>query len=102
MPVEFPIRLEIEIGLHRSGGNDEPDLRTKTDDARLKGADMVAGADAMRGQMVREPVRSLVHLGVGAPLAFHDQVLAGAEVVGGVFEEVSEVVLHHDALYGAI
>ena len=45
-------------------------------------------------QVVREPVGALLHLGVGAALPVADEVLAVAEVVDGVLEQIGEVELH--------
>ena len=57
-------------------------------------ADVVAGPDALGGQVVGEPVRPLLHLGVRAALAVADEVLPVGEVVGRVLEQIGEVELH--------
>src|SRR5260221_14154025 len=42
---QFPVAFEIEVALGRGAqGNNEPDLRAKTDHARLEAADPVASA----------------------------------------------------------
>src|SRR5213075_58871 len=56
--------------------------------------DMIAGADALGGEMVGEAVRPLLHLSVRAALAVADDVLPLAEVVRRVLEEVGEIELH--------
>ena len=55
---------------------------------------MVAGPDALRGEVVGELVGPLLHLSVRAALAVADDVLPLAEVVRRVLEEVGEVELH--------
>jgi hypothetical protein len=42
---------------------------------------VVARADGVRGQVVRETVRALLHLAVGAALAVADEVFALGEVI---------------------
>ena len=64
--------------------------------------DVVAGADAVRREVVGEPVGAGLHLVVGAALPLRDEVLAGPEVVDGVLEEVGQVELHRAALYGSL
>ena len=44
MRIELPVRLQIDVGLHRADRDNEADLRSNPDDTRLEGADAVAGA----------------------------------------------------------
>jgi hypothetical protein len=55
---------------------------------------VVAGGDALRGEVVGQTVGSLLHFGVGAALAFSDQVLAISEGIDRRFEQVGEIELH--------
>ena len=77
--------------------------RVSTHSTELYGvdADVVARADPVRREMVRQPVGAGLHLGVGPALPLGDEVLAGPEVIDGVLEEVGEVELHRAALYGS-
>ena len=52
---------------------------------------MVAGADALRSEIVGELVGSRFHLGVGAPLAVVDHIRPVGPFVGGLFEQVGQV-----------
>ena len=57
-------------------------------------ADVVAGADAVRGEHMRQPGRALVEVAVGeAHVAEHDRLAVG-HGVGHRFEEIGEVELH--------
>jgi hypothetical protein len=51
MPVELIICFRVYVGLHRSQRNDVPNLRTNTNDARFKGAQL-GGATAVRGKLL--------------------------------------------------
>ena len=55
---------------------------------------MVAGADAVGGEDVREPVGALVGLGVGEPAIAADERLVVGHGVGDPFPQVGEVELH--------
>ena len=57
-------------------------------------ADVVAGPDALGGEVVGEPVGPRLHLGVGAALAVGDEVLPLGEGSTAVLEQVGEVELH--------
>ena len=60
-------------------------------------ADVVAGADALTGQVVGKAVGPCLHLRICASLALGHDVLALAEGVDGMLEEIGQVELHRGA-----
>jgi hypothetical protein len=88
----------VDVDPHRPDLEDGPQGLDPLDAVQRIDADVVAGLHAGLRQVVGEPVGPLLHLGVGAALPLRHEVLAVAEVVDAVLEEVGEVVLHGDSL----
>ena len=57
-------------------------------------ADVVTGPDALLPEVVGQPVGASLHLRVRAPPPLGHEVLAIAERVDGVLEQIGEVELH--------
>ena len=58
--------------------------------------DVVAGPHPLGGEVVREPVRLVLQLGVGDPSLPHDEGGPLGDDVDGVLEEVSDVEGHDE------
>ncbi len=85
---------EVDVHPDRTDLEDRPGRLDPLDRVEGVDADVVARPDPVRRQVVGEPVRPLLHLGERAALALAHEVLAVAEVIGGVLEQVGEVELH--------
>jgi hypothetical protein len=60
--------------------------------------DVIAGADPDRGQVVGEPVRALLELGVGPPLVAADQRLPVGREVDDALDQIGDVPFHAGTL----
>jgi hypothetical protein len=84
----------VDVDPHRPQLEDRPQALDPLRGVDAVDPDVVAGADALAGEVVGEAVGPGVHLGVGAPRPVGHQVLALGPRVGGVLEEVGQVELH--------
>ena len=84
----------VDVDPHRAELEDCPQRLDPLRAVVRVDADVVAGADALGGEVVGETVGTRLHLPVRPPLAFGDEVLALAEGVDRRLEEVGEVEVH--------
>ena len=84
----------VDVDPHRAELEDGPERLDPLRAVVRVDADVVAGADALSGEVVGETVGPRLHLLVRPALAFGDEVLALAEGVDRRLEEVGEVEVH--------